>query len=304
MIYQYLVFGIRVQSELELPALVSDEEHFIPEVTISLGKTPVQLVNSKEKGVAFEIGPGEFLLNLKDVARYYVSGGSTIIIEPQGKAHQDDIRLFLLGSCFGALLQQRKVLALHASAIVHDGAAVLFSGASGAGKSTTANAFRLRGYQMLTDDVCPIKIVDQKPYAMPGYPQSKLWEDALEKLKVDFSELRYIREGISKRALPIHEDFAHQPIPVKAMYVLTPHNKHELELSNVKNANKFRVVKNLTYRHFLLKNMGVQPYHFLTGSQFANTVPIKHILRPSAYCVPEVVALIENDLAAAEILNP
>ena len=51
---------------------------------------------------------------------------------------------------------------MHASAIVHEGKAVLFTGISGAGKSTTANAFRLKGYKMLTDDVCPITFINGK----------------------------------------------------------------------------------------------------------------------------------------------
>ena len=64
-----------------------------------------------------------------------------------------DIRVFLLGSCLGALLHQRGVLALHASAIETDQGAVLFMGDSGMGKSTTLQAFIKRGYKMLADDI-------------------------------------------------------------------------------------------------------------------------------------------------------
>ena len=301
MTYRYFTFGLHIQSELELPPLLVADSSFPPDVSITIGSTPETLANCQKKGVAFEIAPDEFLLDLRKIARFYVANGNSIVIEPKENKDWNSIRLFLLGSCLGAILHQRKVLALHASAIAHEGEAVLFTGISGVGKSTTANAFRLNGYKMLTDDVCPIKFIDQRPYALPGYPQSKLWEDTLEKLKLDFQGFKHIRKGIHKRAIPIPDQFAAEPLPIKALYILQTHNKDEINLMDVQDANKFRLIKNMTYRSYLMKGLGMQPYHFMNGSQLANSIPIKRIMRSQTFCLPEVVDLIKGDLEKMKV---
>ena len=92
----------------------------------------------------------------EQVARYLVSGGCEIIIEPHPTATEKDVRLFLLGSAMGALLLQRGIWPLHGSAIAGRSGAALFVGVSGSGKSTLVGAFHQRGFQVLADDVCAI----------------------------------------------------------------------------------------------------------------------------------------------------
>ena len=55
---------------------------------------------------------------------------------PGRDLYESDVRVFLLGSCIGALLHQRGILVLHAGAIHTDKGAVLFTGPWGIGKST------------------------------------------------------------------------------------------------------------------------------------------------------------------------
>lgn len=296
--YRYFVFGLQVQSEILLPELLVSVEITAPDVIITIGETPSRLANCQKKGVTYEVAKDEFLLDLKDIARFYVSNGNHIIIEPNSKGEERDIRLFLLGSCFGAILHQRKILAMHASAIVHEGKAVLFTGISGAGKSTTANAFRLEGYKMLTDDVCPIQFVKNKPYALPGYPQSKLWEDALENMNIQFEHLEYIRNGIQKRRLPITDTFMKKPMEVKALYILQSHNESDVKILKVNDADKFRLIKRMTYRRYLVNGLGIQSFHFMNVSQLANQISIKRLVRPQLFSVNEVVTTIRKDLEA------
>lgn len=296
MTYHYHTFGLNIQSEIALPELLTTAATVISDVQIKIGKTPTTLPNCLKRGVTYEVAEQQFLLDLKDIARFYVSNGDSIIIEPKAGSVEGDIRLFLLGSCLGAILHQRKTLALHASAIVHDGKAVLFTGISGAGKSTTANAFRLCGHKILTDDICPIQFIDGKPYALSGYPQSKLWEDSLEQMKIQYDHLQHIRSGIHKRRIPIIDAFVKEPTEIKALYILNTHNKDVVESFEVDNANKFRLIKNMTYRRYLLKDMGVQSCHFMNVSQLATYIHIKRIVRPRKFSITEVVNTITSDL--------
>ena len=71
-------------------------------------------------------------------------------------------RLYILGTCMGAILMQRKILPLHGSVIAIDGKAYAIVGDSGAGKSTLASAFLKRGYQLLTDDVIAVSFSEDR----------------------------------------------------------------------------------------------------------------------------------------------
>ncbi len=296
MLYKYLTFGLEIESEIELPELLPSNRLKSPDLIISIGQTPVSLSNATLKGVTYEVAVNEFLLDLKDIAKFYVKDGNQIIIEPEKIRNDSNIRLFLLGSCLGAILHQRKILPLHASAIVHDGKAVLFTGISGAGKSTTANAFRLKGFKMLTDDVCPIQFINNKPHAIPGYPQSKLWEEALEKMNIDYENLPYTRQGILKRRVTIQDDFIQEPTEIKAIYILQPHNKAEVNLLKVEDSNKFLLIKNMTYRKYLIRDLGFQTKHFQQSMKLGSQIPIKRIVRPKSFSLDAVVNTITTDL--------
>lgn len=59
-----------------------------------------------------------------------------------------------------------------------DSGAVLFVGPVGTGKSTTAAVFHSRGYAVLSDDVCSVRISDGRCVLQPGRPRLRLCEDA------------------------------------------------------------------------------------------------------------------------------
>ena len=188
---------------------------------------------------------------------------------------------------------------LHGSAINYQGEAVLFVGDSGAGKSSLSTAFRLKGYSVLTDDVCVIEMnEEQHPIALPGYPQSKLWEEALENLSIDYKELKKVRSKIGKRAMPIKDAFCKKTLPIKAIYWLNIHNQDNILIEVIKGGDKFGVIKNMTYRRAWLDGFGVQKSHFKNGMLLTNKIPIKKITRTNnRFCVDEIVQLVLNDLS-------
>ena len=74
---------------------------------------------------------------------------------------------------FGIVIAPLRGIAIHASAIAHDGHAVLFLGESGTGKSTHARLWRenIEGAHLLNDDSPILRIVDGTPYVY-GSPWS------------------------------------------------------------------------------------------------------------------------------------
>ena len=115
----YHVFGLNIASAV--PFLDMPQTEGPPDVVIAYGKTPESLSDAKVSGVRYQAGPGEFLLQVDNVARYYVSNGGHILIERDPDAADEEILLFLMGSAMGAILHQRKFLPLHGSSIEIDG---------------------------------------------------------------------------------------------------------------------------------------------------------------------------------------
>ena len=83
----------------------------------------------------------------------------------------------VLGPPITIALALQDIWCLHASALVRDGQAILFLGASGRGKSTLAAYCRSRsdtGFHRITDDIVPCALIGSRACAMPHFPQLKL----------------------------------------------------------------------------------------------------------------------------------
>ena len=279
----YRIFGLIIESAIPLPALSIDATPSAasPDVTISYGDVPDQLTNPRIKGVRYQASPGEFLLRVDSVARYYVSEGRRILIAPEPGAEEERILIFLMGSAMGALLHQRNILVLHAGAIEANGRSVLFSGHSGAGKSTLAAGFHKRGYPFLADDVCAVAMIDGKPSVVPGFPRLKLWADVLKKLDKDKDQLKSVRwtQGLEKYFLPV-EPLHKTPVVLQSVFVLGTTNTDRLEITALKGAEKINPIINNTYRLRFLNGLGGKKEHFQQCAAVAAEAAVYRAVRP------------------------
>jgi hypothetical protein len=296
--YCYRAFGLTIGSGMEIPELLPADGE--PDVVIQRGSVPETLENPKMKGVRFQAKPGEFLLTVDSVARFRVLTGNRIIIDGYPGIDEKDIRLFLLGSAVGALLHQRGMLPLHASAVKVDDRCVVFCGASGNGKSTTARALVKRGYRFHSDDLCVISVnhtVDGNvPVVFPGYPQLKLWEDALKKMGDDTSGYSRVRRVLDKYAVPAKDFYNTQPLPIKKIYILRPWEKEEIEMVAVTGMEKFNVLKNQTYRFQFLEGLKKEVSHFKSAGIVGNCAPISRVRRPQDISwLDRLLDLLETD---------
>ena len=163
-------------SELQLPELIAADRAAPIDMSIGLDP-PTNVEDETDDPTPID---GGFAISIAGVARYSIRSGNAIRIAPHPRADLANIRLFLLGSAMGMLLHQRRLLPLHANAVVIDGRAVAFLGRSGAGKSTLAAAFHDRGFAVVSDDVCAVRFDERgSPTISPGLPRLRLWRDAL-----------------------------------------------------------------------------------------------------------------------------
>jgi hypothetical protein len=296
-LYKYHAFGMEIESQLAIPEFLISNANERAGLTIRLGSVPENLENAIFSGVRFQGTKGKFLLKVDKVARYLIQNGSEIIIEPTLDAEGNDIRLFLLGSAFGALFHQKGVLPVHGSAIVYKNKALIFSGISGAGKSTIAASFHKKDYPVITDDICMITLSDtNEPVIFPAYPQMKLWSDAIDKLGDDKSSLTKVRSGIQKFAVPFHEKFLSNPVTLAGIYIISTKNTPGTNLSTIKGIDKFNLIKNNTYRLNFIKGTGITATHFSHIEAIARLCFVKKVERPSkGFQLEELRNLIEED---------
>lgn len=298
----YTAFGLTIESELRLPELIYMENQEMPDVLVQFKNLAETWANHfPEDGFGY-IRPNLFLFKIDHVAIFQVLDGRFIHIHPLLGANIDQIRLYVLGTCFGAILIQRNVLPLHGSAVVIDGEAYGIVGNSGAGKSTLASAFVQRGYELVTDDVMAIRFhSDHTPFISPAYPQQKLWEQSLNQFGMEARKLQPIVNRESKYFVPIAR-FHENPVPLKGIFELNI--GEELQSVTMENCNKLEKIHKLlkhTYRNYLLEPSGLMGWHFKQSTKLASQMQMYELTRPRLrFTTDELVEMILTEIRKGE----
>lgn len=276
----YTAFGLQISSEPELPGL--HPGNLNTDVTIRFGKVPEHLPEPTiGKGVAYELNGDCFLLKVPGIASFLVSCGNEIVIDKQPGADDHDIAMFTINTPIGVLLYQRGYLPLHASAIVVNGGCVIFTGISGAGKSTIFASFHQHGYQVLADEVCAISFSESGvPYVQPGAAYTYLWRDVLDHLGKDISSLNHRNNNPEKYKLHIDEGFCHEALPLKRIYVLTTKNTPGIEIEEIKGKEKFLPIKQNSYRPRIGKEICNAASAFIMHANICKHAVVKKVSRP------------------------
>ncbi|MEW9699892.1 aldolase [Paenibacillus sp. SI8] len=278
----YKAFGYYLESDIALPELQEVGDHNA-EVDISVQikdltetwselSTPPRKLVVQENLVMFEIS---------ETAIFSVVGGRDIFVSPAIGADVDKIRLYLLGTCMGAILLQRKVLPMHGSAVVVDNKAYAFIGDSGNGKSTLASAFLQRGFRLLSDDVIAVSLGEGNiPYVTPAYPQQKLWQESLDFFGMQADQFRPVFDRETKFAIPVRSQFSTEALPLAGVFELVKTDSAEVELKPIQKLERLHLLYRHTYRNYLLANSGLTEWHFHTTTSIVNKIDCFQLRRP------------------------
>ncbi|MCW2846715.1 MAG: HPr serine kinase protein [Marmoricola sp.] len=295
---EYECYGLLLRSELDLPGLPRSERNPPPpasEVTVELRSLPASPAADlvMVRPGRLWVGSAVMRLHIEGVATYEVRDGRHVVVDATPAAHPDEVRLFLLGTCLGAVLQQRRMLVLHGNAVrIDDGCAVVL-GRTGAGKSTVSAEFVRRGLDLLADDVVP---VDHLLRALPGFPRIKLWSDAADRLGIDVSGLRRVRPEDAKYDVPVGRGPL-GPLPVRWVYVLESSEEPLLRLETARGLARFDVLREHTYRSGLLQGPA-RAHHLERCHTLQEQVRLVRVLRPEHTMTPAATAeAILDDIA-------
>jgi hypothetical protein len=275
--YCYRAFSLSIVSDFPVtgfePAPVT-----VPDVTIREGEVPEALVRIINKGVLYQSNDKEFLLRIDNVAAYYVRNGNEITVKRLGQAAAGEVSAFLIGTSFGALLHQRRLLPLHACTVLFNGQCLVFAGISGAGKSTLAAALISKGGTLVADDISVIDFAPERPAVCPAFPYIKIWEDSLVHMGLGTAGLEPVRGELKKYYLPALR-FSNVIAAIDHMFILGSHNKPEMEIKPLKGVDKFRALKKHTYLFRGIPKTGLEQNHFALVNQLATQVPMSVFTR-------------------------
>lgn len=268
----YRIFGLGIQSEIPLPELDEVRLEQPSDVSIRFGPVPRPLDGNEPQGLS--VASEGAILNIVAVARYWIRGGSEIVIEPCPGSSDRNLRLFLLGSAFAAVLHQRGLLPLHANAVEIDGRAVAFMGHSGAGKSTLAAWFHDRGFNILADDVCVIRTEAGKVLAHAGIPRLRLWRDALELTGRSALDYEASFDDADKYNLPTQSRPSRESIELSQVYLLVKAADAAPAIDRLQGVEAVDALVANTYRGRYVPLVGETHRHLLQCLSLVQKVPV------------------------------
>ncbi|MBZ5526984.1 MAG: serine/threonine protein kinase [Acidobacteriia bacterium] len=196
----------------------------------------------------------------------------------------EDACTYLVGPVLAFALRLRGATCLHASAIEVDGLAIALVGAPGAGKSTTAAAFALAGFPVLSDDIVVLSETNGRLFVQPGYPRVNVWPDSARALTGSAAALPLITPTWGKHFLPLGQNglrFAGRPLPLGAVYLLAE-RQPELAAPVVEEISGSEAMVTLaanTYQNYLL-DAEMRRKDFELFERLAKALPVRRIRRP------------------------
>jgi hypothetical protein len=221
--------------------------------------------------VLWRAATGRLLLDVPGVARYLVSDGTLVQVDPCAAAPAEDVQRFLQMTPAAALYLQRGIPVLHA-AVAADaaGQAVVLAGDSCVGKSVLLAALAQRGWSVLTDDLAPVTLgPDALAVAVPAWP------------------------GVITRP----GSFAGQPRPISAIWLLGVHNFEPVEVSSVTGIARFEALAAAAYNCRIASALlDRASYLRVAGAVAGSGIPIRRLTRPRRrWTAEELADIIEKN---------
>ncbi|MCW3836905.1 hypothetical protein ACFQ1E_11465 [Sphingomonas canadensis] len=291
----YRAYELLIASDFAIPDLLPASAG-AADVTITLGAidhAPILCDTDFSHWIA---SPGHWLIEVRDEVRIEVREGGSVRVELAPGAEPDIANSLLLGSALSALLQQRGVLPLHASALASPDGAILVAGSSGAGKSTLQTGLARHGLPVLADDITGIVLDAGVPVAVPGFPVVRMWQETIDGFGLDASGQQRVRPDLNKFRMPV-KSFRGTRQPIRTILILAPHNREDIVLEPMTSSDALYWLNRLTHRkHFYAAN-GMRAAHFEILTTLVRDVPVLRLWRPdTGFGVDALAARVIADL--------
>lgn len=318
--HTYSIYGLRLDADRSLPGLVDGADGAPADVEVWTRKAPMWVRNAAigARQLRFDsadahgdlpssirvwryIDSGAFHFVYRDGIEFVIDrDGRRISATCEGSATLEDSASYLVGVILGFALRLKGRIALHASVVAIDEGAVLLLGESGSGKSTTAAAFAVMGYEILADDVCVLIEIDDEFWVEAAYPGIRLWPDAANVMFGPDNALPRITPSWDKRYLDLSGEkyrFHSNRLPIGALYWLGESQRagNTLSVSELRASELLMRLVTTSYPGYLLDSE-MKSSEFGTLARLAKKTPGREVgIYADLDAVPSVCRAIVDD---------
>ncbi|QFJ56049.1 dephospho-CoA kinase [Pseudobutyrivibrio xylanivorans] len=299
MSFKYLLYGLHVESELEIEEAYAQDFDGEPDVKVVYGDLPNEVKamykDKMESDFFVATTRSAMAFRIPDVGDYWVTE-NIITIKPFENAAEEQIKCFLLGSSFGYCMILRNMVVMHGGGISKYGKGVIVTGESGAGKSTVSDSLLDMGYKFIADDVCALTDNGSKAHINMAYPQQKLCRDAALNRGYNLEDLIYINEDRDKFALRLKDGYLVDGKDFDYLFELVVSDSDELDIREVKGQEKLSLLMKNIYRGSDgFHSWGVPPMYMKQCLKVASTIKVYQIARPKAInTLPDIIGFIDK----------
>lgn len=294
MIYAYTAYGLVLHLCFPCLLLQAADPAAAPDVVVSEGTVPLRLDNPVVEAASWQAEAGRFLIRGgRRAGRFLVQDGGQVTLDRNLAAEDERLAFVFVHSVLAAILRQRGLLALHASAALTERGVVAICGASGAGKSTTLSTLIARGAAMLSDDLTALQIGPQGGVeALPGVPELHLCQDAADKVQAAIAGQNVMgtamRSGgrVKVAVQPVFAPPVHAA-PLRAIYVLKAGGQDATSIRPLRGMERFAALQECVYGPLLPHE---HEDRFGIFAAVAEQVALFSVRRPpAAWTVDEIV---------------
>ena len=320
----YRAYGFTVFSEVPIPALsplpqgpanfdIQFEIGHAPDWVVHAlalpgSRLPTRRRHERDTDAQFTViehgGRQFFQLCYADGTRFVLDGSAARVWgEPGAGLTDHDVLVYFLGPIMGFVMRQRGKLALHASSLVLGDYAVAIMGPAGCGKSTTAAALALRGWPVLSEDVCALEMQQEQPQVLPSYPRICLWPDSVNMLFSSPEALPLIVDGWNKRFLPLDgtkAKFSAESMPLSKIYLFAPRSDKGYApcIETISRKDALLQMAQNTYMNYLL-GKEQRAAEFDAIARLVSQVKVRRVIPHSDPArIPAMCELLEMDAAS------
>jgi hypothetical protein len=229
------------------------------------------------------------------------SSGRQILYHRLEHANQESFNVYLLGQVLSFSLLAFGVEALHGTAVVVDGEAIVFLGDCGYGKSTLGAAFLARGFPILTDDLIVLDEGKRRWSVYRGIPCIKLFPSIARRVLKSKLVGAPMNHGTSKLVLPLDgSQMAPATVPLKGLYVLSdpkPHTRPErVRIERLSGGEAFLALIRAAFNLIVLERPRFAN-QFAIATRLARSVPVRRLTYPRQFsALPTVCDAVLEDL--------
>jgi len=278
--YEYS--GLRIRSSVPFPNPVPPAWSQ-PDVEVGFGSLRSPRVLADGAVAGFGVDGDSLYLTIRGVATFRARAGREITIDAQPAAGELDLQLYLTGSVLGAILHQRGVFPLHASAVEVGGSAVAFAAGSGSGKSTMAAFLTRRGYRLVADDVCVLNGGPGGVLVWPGAARLKMGRDGLDALDAAMHGLEPAGGTRDKYQLPVEASAsAKAPLPLRTVYILTD-GVGRPRVEKQEGLDALDALAGQTYCAEFVPAMRLEKSWFYGVARAARAIEVRRLIRPRGF---------------------